>query len=166
VLIPSPGPIVRINPWELSINDADFYPNVSSPSPGRRIEAYLGAGFEGTGLAGGSVGFTISHELHSERRKPLEPFFSRRTVEERLEPMITNMALQLRERLKQKQGTGAVLSPGHMIVAFSTDVAAKHVLGETLGLFEDDNYSPYWAETINTWIRYCPIGVTFPWAIR
>ncbi|KAM7189866.1 Cytochrome P450 [Rhypophila sp. PSN 637] len=159
------GPIVRINPWEISIRDADFYPSVTSPTPARRIEAHLGAGFEGTGLAGGSVGFTISHELHRDRRKPLEPFFSKKVVEERLESMVKDMAMQLKRRILAKQGTGELITPDHMIVALSTDVAAKHVYGETFGLFEDEDFSPHWAETINTWIRYCPLAVTFPWAI-
>lgn len=80
--------------------------------------------------------------------------------------MIRDMARQLKRRIQAKKGTDEIVTPDHMIVAFSTDVAAKHVYGETLGLFEDEKFSPYWAETVSSWILYCPIGVTFPWAIR
>ncbi|PVH96691.1 hypothetical protein DM02DRAFT_534697 [Periconia macrospinosa] len=66
------GPIVRVNPYELSIYDAEFYNKIyiteSTPMP---VEEYIVLTQLGSHL------LTQDHNLHRKRRKPLDPFFSR-----------------------------------------------------------------------------------------
>ena len=66
------GPIVTINPHELSIRDPEYYDELyvaGSVRPSDRYEGSISGvvGFEGSHLA------TIGHELHRKRRKPLDP---------------------------------------------------------------------------------------------
>ncbi|KAG8161928.1 hypothetical protein KVR01_007693 [Diaporthe batatas] len=113
------GPIVRINPTELSIADPDFYDKVYVSGSTRRTQGYSqfasGIGFEGTFF------LSHSHELHRKRRKPVEPYFSRRSVTQ-LEPLINKAVGKLIARFESFQGTGRVVRLDHAMLAFSGDV--------------------------------------------
>lgn len=97
------GPIVRITPWEIHINDIGFLDEIYAPSFRRRNKY----DFQTRTLkVPFSVGGTIEHDLHRKRREALNPFFSKKSVEE-LGPMISQKIEQvcrnLEDHLKQPQ---------------------------------------------------------------
>ncbi|KAL4749035.1 hypothetical protein BDW72DRAFT_195277 [Aspergillus terricola var. indicus] len=128
------GPIVRINPHEIVIKDADFYNQIYVAGNTRRTEKWApyttGVGVDGkdhlfykVGVKGSSV-MTVSHELHRLRRKPLDPFFSRMGID-RLEPLIIEEAKLLNDRLQSYSGSGRILRLVHIFSAFAGDVITQ-----------------------------------------
>ncbi len=91
--------------------------------------------------------FTEGHELHRMRRKPLEPFFSRRATEMN-EAMIAEMAKLLGRRLEDRKGTRDIVQLEHAYAAYATDVVGEVSFGESLGLMDVENFSPDWSVMI------------------
>ncbi|KAL9586474.1 MAG: hypothetical protein Q9212_000890 [Teloschistes hypoglaucus] len=136
-----PGPIIRINPDELSINDPDAYNDIYVSESRRRTDNYhsfiKGINFDGSHL------LTTSHDLHRRRRKPLEPFFSRQGVT-RLWPVIAETTEKLASRLEGLKGTGSVIRFDHACSAFSGDIISRICWQDEDGFLDDPNFAPEW----------------------
>lgn len=63
------GPIVRINPYELHIQDFEFYNELYSPT--NKLDKY-GWSTKLAGADGSSIA-TVPHDLHKLRRNALSP---------------------------------------------------------------------------------------------
>ncbi|KAL4873378.1 hypothetical protein BDV12DRAFT_192363 [Aspergillus spectabilis] len=116
------GPILRINPHEIVINDADFYNHVYVTANTRRttIPARYKSGIN----FDGATTVTQSHELHRRHRKLLEPFFSRSGTD-KIESILIEEARLLDDRLKGLKGTGHVIRLDHVLSAFAGDVVER-----------------------------------------
>ncbi|KAL9045863.1 MAG: hypothetical protein Q9214_001167 [Letrouitia sp. 1 TL-2023] len=128
------GPIVRINPEELSIHDPAAYNEIFVTESKRRTDNYnsflQGVGFEGSHL------LTVDHDLHRRRRKPLNPFFSRLGIS-RLEPVIVQSVKKLVARLELLKGSNTVVRLDHAFTALTGDVIGK-VCCDDKEIFLDD----------------------------
>lgn len=111
------GPILRITPDEIHINDVGFLDSVYAPSAARRDK--YDYQLQGLNMPGG-VGTTASHEVHRKRREALAPFFSRRNVLH-LESLIRGKVEQLCELVARhaKEKTPANLTD--LFWAFSNE---------------------------------------------
>ncbi|ESZ91309.1 cytochrome P450 [Sclerotinia borealis F-4128] len=85
------GPIIRITPDELHVNDVGFLDTIYAPSTSRRDK--YARNMKQLRVPGG-IGSTVSFDLHKKRREALAPFFSKRNVLY-LEPLITGKVQQL-----------------------------------------------------------------------
>ncbi|KAF9894659.1 hypothetical protein FE257_006547 [Aspergillus nanangensis] len=116
------GPIIRINPYEIVINDPDFYNDVYVAGNTRQTNIWpryrTGMGYDG------SHTMTEGHELHRRRRKPLEPFFSRLGID-KMEPMIIDESKLLNDRLTGLKGSGNVVRLDHVFTAFAGDMIGR-----------------------------------------
>src|SRR5689334_9524115 len=72
----------------------------------------------------GSHILTRDHDLHRQRRKPMEPFFSRAGVQ-RLHNMLHEVTLKLESRLRDLEGSHRVIRLDHAFSAFSSDVMCR-----------------------------------------
>ena len=111
------GPIIRINPTELHISDPDFHDVVySSSAPYEKAKAWrdrFGIPF--------SVLSTVEHDLHHHRRVALNPYFSKRQIND-FTPYIQERALQLCERLlREYKGSSKVVTVNDAWASFATD---------------------------------------------
>lgn len=153
------GPIVRINPWEISINDAEFYSvlNVSGSVRHTNIDVRQRAalGF------GESHGFTEDHNLHKMRRKPLEPLFSRRAIDLAQENIWT-FAKRVEELFNKAKGTGNVISLNRAFSAFVDDAVSETCFGKSIGLLEDEDFSPSWHKLLEGLGTQTPLLFNFP----
>ncbi|KAL8773752.1 MAG: hypothetical protein Q9209_001520 [Squamulea sp. 1 TL-2023] len=100
------GPIVRISPYELHINDPEYYDELYVGST-RRSEEYPWTTKQFGPRT--SVFATTAHELHRIRRAALAPFFSMQSVQ-RLEPSVQPVIDKLISRLQELQGSGKVVN--------------------------------------------------------
>ena len=103
-----PGPIIRVTPWEVHINDVEFLDDIYAPSH-RRREKYA---FQLRTLPVPlSIGGSRTHDLHRRRREALNPFFSRNSVMS-LESSINEKVEQLCRLMEdhQKENTPVNLS--------------------------------------------------------
>lgn len=153
------GPIVRINPWEISINDAEFYSvlNVSGSVRHTNIDVRQRAalGF------GESHGFTEDHNLHKMRRRPLEPLFSRRAIDLAQENIWT-FAKRVEELFNKAKGTGNVISLNRAFSAFVDDAVSETCFGKSIGLLEDEDFSPSWHKLLEGLGTQTPLLFNFP----
>ena len=90
-----PGPIVRIRPDILHVNDPKFMDQLFAGS-GKRREKYQTT--LNAILAPGSVLATKEHDLHRRRRAAVNPFFSKLSVR-RVEPTIQRTLSKLISRM-------------------------------------------------------------------
>lgn len=149
-----------MNPHELSIHDPDFYDKLYVSGSVRRTNNYShfakGIDFDGrsrhrlpwggqtailTRL--GSHFLTTDHDLHRQRRKPLEPFFSRLGIA-RLEPTIAELVGKLVGRFEALKGTRTVIRLDHAFTAFSGDIIGGLCCEQRNDFLDDPHFSPQW----------------------
>ena len=114
------GPIVRIRPDAVHINDPAFIGDIYPQSFKRRREKFHT--LVKLLLSPGSISGTADHELHRRRRAVLDRYFSPQSVR-RLEPTINDTLAILLERLRGWAREGR---PVHMNVVFRA--AAKDII--------------------------------------
>ena len=121
------GPIVRIRPDVLHVNDPSYINQIYTPASGSRREKYsttLNAiQAEGSGLG------TRDHDLHRRRRTVLNPYFSMQNVR-RLEPVIQET---FRNLLRRMEGWAQVGTPVPLNMAFKAttkDIITAYALGQ------------------------------------
>jgi hypothetical protein len=114
------GPIIRITPDELHVNDIGFLDTVYAPSSKRRdkYEYQLR-----TLRVPGGVGTTASYDLHRKRREALSPFFSKRNVVY-LEPLITEKVEQLCQIVAKHAVEKTPVNLSDIFNAFSNEYVA------------------------------------------
>jgi cytochrome P450 len=130
---------------------------------------------------------TRDHDLHRQRRKPLDPFFSRNGVQ-RLHGMLKETVLKLETRLREYSGTKRVIRLDHAFSAFSSDVMCHICLSGGLGdekradFLDDPDFSPEWYflcssavrveltrcrfDCICNMVKSMPLFGGFPWIIH
>ncbi|TVY42774.1 Cytochrome P450 monooxygenase [Lachnellula subtilissima] len=135
------GPVVRINPWELNIKDPEFYTELFVAANTRRTEkwasSFAGLGFDDTHIA------TVSHELHRKRRKPLAPFFTRRSLES-VEVKIAEKAVILDKSLQRFRGLDTAVHLEHAFSAFAGDIICQICCDHPSDLLNDPAFATYW----------------------
>jgi cytochrome P450 len=151
------GPIVRVNPYELSIRDADFYDKIYVSGSVRQTEIYNhfvdGVDFDGTAtfwsaaldLAEilGSHFLTIPHDLHRTRRKPLEPYFSKLGISY-LEPVIQDLAEKFAKRFQALEETGTIVRLDHALLCYTGDTISRLCCENPTYLLDDEDFSADW----------------------
>lgn len=115
------GPIVRITPTELHVNDPEFF-DILYARDGRRDKyAYFSGRF---GYASDTFS-TWQHELHHQRRKALSPFFSVKSIKE-FQPVIRAKVDKLCTKLSAYVDDGRVLHLNRAWMALTTDVITEY----------------------------------------
>ncbi|KAI8623119.1 cytochrome P450 family protein [Xylariaceae sp. FL1651] len=158
------GPIVRINPFELSIRDPEYYEKLYVAGSVRPTDNYdpfaNGIDFEGSHF------LSTGHEIHRQRRKPLDPFFSRLGVT-RLEPMVAELCEKLVvNRFSSFKKTKKVVRLDHAFLAFSGDVISRLCIDDPPNLIDDPDFAPEWFDLFHTVIKSLPLFMALPWLIR
>ncbi|EHK96787.1 putative Trichodiene oxygenase [Glarea lozoyensis 74030] len=113
------GPVVRINPFEIHIDDpkGDFYGTVFSNTGIRDKHEFYTSQF-GTGKTGFG---TVSHHLHRLRRKAMNPFFQPSNVL-RFEPVIKAKLDKLCQRIDQYSAAKLGAMPMRIVfMSYATD---------------------------------------------
>ncbi|KAL9585669.1 MAG: hypothetical protein Q9203_004155 [Teloschistes exilis] len=125
------GPIIRISPHELHIDDADFFEKLNSFQGKWDKDPYTAHQFANPGS---SVG-TIDHELHRKRRSAVLPFFSKQKIYA-LEPVIQSTVDKLCNRLEDYVKSGQPLNLRSAYQCLAADVVAEYCFAESGNLLE------------------------------
>ncbi|KAF3804593.1 Trichodiene oxygenase [Colletotrichum gloeosporioides] len=157
------GPIVRINPHELHVNDHEFFVKIYAGGGARRNKYPPSAGVQGTpdGIFG-----TVDHELHRRRRAAISGFFSRMSVLNH-EDLIHEKVDLLCEVFKKAMFDGEPLNIRIPLLAFATDFYCAHALGEDgdMKLLQDQEKAQVWRHSIIGLLHVTPFVRQFPWII-
>lgn len=134
------GPIVRISPYEIHIDDPEFIDEVY-PGPATRTEKYEW-GMKMFGLKHSFL-VTQNHELHRMRRGNFAHYFSKASLV-RLEPGIQTIIAKFVSRVRECQGTGQVVNLLDLFACLTGDIIGQYAYARPFGLLDDKNFSPYW----------------------
>lgn len=150
------GPIVRINPNEISINDPDFHERLYAPQPAVRDKFPPIARILGT--RSGTFG-TVDHYVHRKRRAANSGFFSLHNIA-RSEPLIVKHVERLCERLQANPKN--VWELRVTFLALKLDIFFEYAFADTLGLQDDPKLADDWDQTINAIATCAPYIKMFP----
>ncbi|OJJ72828.1 hypothetical protein ASPBRDRAFT_124116 [Aspergillus brasiliensis CBS 101740] len=152
------GPIVRISPYELHINDPAYYEVLySRDSPRNKYEYYVRQ--FGQPKAAFSA---VEHSRHRLLRASMNPFFSLARIR-RYEPKIKVLADKLCKRLKEFENTGNPIVIQHAYTCFTTDLVSEYVAGQEFHYLDSPDFMPQWCETLSGIAKAGVFFKPFPW---
>lgn len=156
------GPIVRINPNEVHIDDPEYYQNIYVGGTHRvNKDSSTVAGF---GVPE-SVAATVDHHQHRSRRGYMNPYFSKRSIVS-MEPLIHERVTALLDRFDGALKAGEMISLDKAFSALTADIITERFFGIHYDyLSVPDLVFPireafYGVSIIFHWTRFVP------WAIK
>ncbi|KAL8880558.1 MAG: hypothetical protein Q9192_007989, partial [Flavoplaca navasiana] len=117
------GPIIRINPFELHINDPEYYTQIYN------FDRHL----EKRDFHIQNIQHTGSHSQHRSLRRALEPHLSRSAIQ-RLEPLLTQHIENLCLHLSSAHGRAKPLKLSHLYRCMTADIITSYTLGDSYDL--------------------------------
>ncbi|KAL9094343.1 MAG: hypothetical protein Q9165_003484 [Trypethelium subeluteriae] len=120
------GPIVRISPYELHIDDPSFFNEIYRRDG--RWDKYDFSTKAQT-IPGAAV-FTADHEIHKRRRAPLNPFLSQPAVAKRMDLVQDKIAL-LQNRISDLAERRTAFNIGNAFSAMTVDIVTDYVMGQS-----------------------------------
>lgn len=155
------GPIVRINPRELSIDDPDFLLDEVFAFKSK-LDRYQGA-TKHFAMDDATV-FTVPHDLHRLRRGPLASFFSRSMVSQS-QDLIRNKVEKLCSRITEFQGTKQPIDLSLAFRCLTTDVVTQYALSKSYALLDTPDFSPAWFRAVLESGEFALVGKHFWWLV-
>ncbi|ETS86904.1 hypothetical protein PFICI_00732 [Pestalotiopsis fici W106-1] len=128
------GPIIRISPHELHINDPSYFEKLYRHDGRWDKYSWSYDGF----VAPGSTLCTAPHDLHKVRRLALNNFFSKAKVIARQDIIQRNVA-KLCDRITELNGNTFDL--GAAISAVARDIACQYIINKTYGALDKDDFN-------------------------
>ncbi|KAF2094144.1 putative benzoate 4-monooxygenase cytochrome P450 [Rhizodiscina lignyota] len=125
------GPIIRITPSELHIDDPNYYDTLYERAGRRDKYSYFSGRF---GYASDSFS-TIQHDLHRMRRKPISPMFSDKRISE-FQSVIRAKVDTLCEKIGEYQKDGRILEFNSAWMALTTDIITEYAFARSYGQLE------------------------------
>ncbi|KAG7006351.1 hypothetical protein G7Y79_00015g039410 [Physcia stellaris] len=130
------GPIIRISPAEIHINDPDYYDSLYS-----REGKWEKSPYYVNSLGNTVAGFgTVDHDLHRMRRAAINPFFSKQKVTA-LQPVIQHLSEKLCAKFEKCKGTEEVVPLECAFDAFTMDVITEYSLDTSFGYLDHPGWS-------------------------
>ncbi|KAF2139285.1 uncharacterized protein K452DRAFT_328197 [Aplosporella prunicola CBS 121167] len=135
------GPIIRINPYELHIDDPDFYDVLySGPSKKRDKYAWSTKMFPNSS----SVFSTVTHELHRMRRTALNPYFSKQSITKLAPATIIPAIEKMCHRLEGFRESKEPVNLEAAFVSLTTDIITDYSFGKSYGFLDRPGFAPEW----------------------
>ncbi|KAL4881704.1 cytochrome P450 [Aspergillus karnatakaensis] len=129
------GPIIRITPDEIHINDVGFLDTVYAPSMARK-DKYV---YQLRSLrVPGGVGTTADHNLHKVRRKSLTHFFSKKNILY-LEGVITDKVDQMKQLITSHVAKKTPINLSDVFFAFSNDVVTNFLFAHQTNILTNES---------------------------
>ncbi|KAI4914534.1 hypothetical protein J4E85_010599 [Alternaria conjuncta] len=140
------GPIIRINPLQVHIHDADYFDTIYASGMSHKRDR-------------------CNHDLHKLRRTALAPFFSKRSVQA-LEELVVNNTKKLMDRFAgelEKEGHKAgVVNLNDAYAAFTMDTISEYCFGESIKALDHEDYAKIWLKVMHDGIQIEPFARQFP----
>ncbi|MCJ1384873.1 hypothetical protein MMC17_007991 [Xylographa soralifera] len=153
------GPIVRITPDELHINDPDYFDEVFPGFQRTTDKAPSAASAFGNSS---SIISTIPHNLHKMRRSSLNPFFSQKSVIEyagSIQSCVDKLCARLEEFSSSKH-------PIDLKIAFSAltgDVISLYSFGKAYNSLDNPEFDPKLYRGTSSGGELALLLMQFPW---
>ncbi|KAF7509483.1 hypothetical protein GJ744_008046 [Endocarpon pusillum] len=144
------GPIVRIRPNEVHINDPAYGETHFSSSPTLQLNKY--APHQNQFGMPQSTFNTVDAELHKLRRGVVAPFFSRRSILA-LETMLQEKVERVCIRLTEAQRSGQPIDLRLLFSCMTTDIITEYAFPNCFDLLSTPDLSPAWRNTFSQGLR-------------
>ncbi|KAL4907083.1 hypothetical protein BDW74DRAFT_176683 [Aspergillus multicolor] len=155
------GPIIRVSPTEVHIEDPLFYHEVFLPANVRRTDAYQryaqGTGFEDIFAMVGT------HEGHKLLRDPVEKLYSKILTHE---PTVFECVRTFCGRLNKKRDTGKVLNLSHACLSLAIDVATRVTFQGPSHYLNDPTFNEKLFNIQKSGLVYIPLFAHLPAPLR
>ncbi|KAF2761110.1 putative P450 monooxygenase [Pseudovirgaria hyperparasitica] len=153
------GPIVRISPWEVHIEDSSYFHVLNSTSqPYKKLPKYANM-FNNPQ----STFSTIDPKLHRIRRAALNPFFSKMKITER-GPNIQDAMDRLTDRLQHDYvGEDKVLSINDMWGCYTSDIIVEYAFEKRENFIETPEFRSAFQHALINLSEPIHTAMQFPW---
>ncbi|KAF2873642.1 putative benzoate 4-monooxygenase cytochrome P450 [Massariosphaeria phaeospora] len=129
------GPIVRINPWEVHIDDPAFMDVLLTNNRMEKDPFFYG----GFGIPNAAVS-TVSPEVHKLRRGAMAQFFSKANVA-KLEPRVLSRIQQLCKRIEEHKKEGKPVDISNAYRCFATDIVTDFAVPKTRNFLDHPTFN-------------------------
>ncbi|KAF2100056.1 putative cytochrome P450 [Rhizodiscina lignyota] len=153
------GPIIRISPYEVHINDPEFIDEVYRGNSEKWKPA---AEIFGTGK---SVFGTVPHELHRIRRAPLNGYFSKQAVN-RLAPVIQSSIEALCKRMSEAKSSGQPFELGIAYIGLTVDIITEYSFAEPYGCLKREDLGKEWYDMMTEATKIVPLSFQSGWVMK
>jgi len=153
------GPVVRISPDEISINDPDFYDEYYGSCHAVKDKIPTTANILGT--TSGTFG-TIDHHVHQQRRQGSNAFFSSSNLTKAdhiIREHVDRLALKLSRDLSTVWETRV------QFMALKLDIFYDFAFGDSLHLQDNPRAAEEWDATMEAIATCAPFVKLFPWIL-
>lgn len=154
------GPIVRINPEEIHIQDANFIDEIyAGPGRKRDKQTYFDPG------SSESIFMTRDHELHRVRRAALAPYFSMTRIRH-LQPGIELVIGNLLGRLDECRASGVALPASRAFAALTNDVITEYAFARCQNLLQSPDLQTPFPDVDRNGARFRHLAKHWPWLLK
>lgn len=159
--LPSEGPIVRINPHELHIDDPEYYEIVYSTSQPCDKPTATQHRFN----MGYSAFATPENDIHKRRRMAIAPFFAKRKILT-YGPFIQGRIDRICERIRDEYaGKHRVLVLGDVFGSLTSDVITNLAFAKSYSFIEMPNFQSELGTAIKDMVYTTHWTTQFPWLV-
>ncbi|KAI1497820.1 cytochrome P450 [Biscogniauxia marginata] len=156
------GPIVRISPNEVHIQDPTFYETLFAQSRHSDKLKHLETRFSNEL----SAFATADHNFHRVRRGALNPFFSKRKIAQH-SPNIQNHMNRLCSRVaSQYLGSDATLNLTSMWGAFAADIVVGYCLEKPYDFIMNPGFRAEFCDAMVDLLNPVHFNTQFPWMLK
>ncbi|KAL2060043.1 hypothetical protein VTL71DRAFT_9865 [Oculimacula yallundae] len=136
------GPIVRISPWELHVNDPKWNEPYKITSRVDKYHRY----YKFVGSSDAAFG-TADHDLHRIRRKAQQGYF---TLEEvtKFDSQLHSICNKLRSRLEEFKGTGQPVNLSNAFRSLATDTVTEYCFNKSYNLLDQSDFAASFQKAI------------------
>ncbi|RDL32362.1 uncharacterized protein BP5553_08818 [Venustampulla echinocandica] len=131
------GPIIRINPNELHVNDPEWNEPYKISGRVEKYDWYYT--FVGSSAAASAFG-TIDHDLHRVRRKAQQGYFTTDAIA-RFEPQLEALTAKFCTALDGFKGTGQPVNLSDAFRSFATDAVSIFTLNRSYGFLDEPDFN-------------------------
>ncbi|KAL8837303.1 MAG: hypothetical protein Q9170_002560 [Blastenia crenularia] len=153
------GPIIRLNPDELHINDPEYFDKVHLGLRGRVEKPQRAA--ESFGPVASVFG-TVNHELHRTRRAPLDRLFSRKLVQE-LQPWIVSAIEKLCTRLQSTMDKDETINLKYAYLALTRDIIYQYCFSRPLNSVSQPDLDKPYLDAVEAGPQITPLIFNLHW---
>ena len=158
----SAGPILRINPNEIHIDDPEFFEKLYTQSSGYDKPGSIQYRF-GSPYAAFS---TPEHDIHRARRTAILPFFSKKRITQQT-PLIQDKVDRLCSRLaKEFAGTNKVVVLNHLFNCYVADVVTKYAFNKCYDFLDKPDFQSPFTAAVRGFKDIVHPCAQFPWLPR
>jgi cytochrome P450 len=155
------GPIVRINPWELHIDDPEYYETIYAPSaPFDKLQV-----FENRFGVPSATFSTSDHAVHRKRRAALSPFFSKSRIQTR-EPFLQQLIDTISRRLEaENAGQTSPVALNRVFACFTADSILSLAFGEEPRFIQTPTWQTPFTRAMDALVQSTHLNSQFPFMV-